>query len=380
MPTAVVPLGSELKRKKWMREGLIQAASQSFWNPMTSNSRQGIVYQQNNPNAGEGHTVVFDFSGNLSGRAVKDKETAYGKGEQKRKFSDKLTVARYRIPVNNGDVFDAVDIGDLSISQHGDSRAKLGDLFIRFKDQSIFDAGQGLLAQSPSHVIDLGTAFTFDELLEIETTLKTSVGFTSGGIRRPLEPFRTQDGRAMWLFVIDAHMAAKLRADAKFQSITASGDVRGNNNRNISGVIAKMGALIIVEGPTFFGWTSGSTQGWGLNDSEIELSGLRQYDGATASSALWTGQEGFSYASSNLHSRGLLLGAGGLQVAFGKMPDYKFQESQDFGITSESAVEFWMETRKTYLQIESTDNNDYKQAKVANIDYGVIAVDVQIGS
>jgi hypothetical protein len=39
-----------------------------------------------------------------------------------------------------------------------------------------------------------------------------------------------------------------------------------------------------------------------------------------------------------------------------------------------------METRKTYLQIESTDNNDYKQAKVANIDYGVIAVDVQIGS
>lgn len=378
MPTAVVPLGSELKRKKWMREGLLQAASKSFWNPMTGNSRSSVVYQANNPTAGEGHTVVFDFSGNLSGKAVKDKDTAYGKGEQKRKFSDKITVSRYRIPVNNGDEFDGVDIGDLSITQHADSRAKLADLFVRFKDQSIFDAAQGLLGQAPSHVIDLGTAFGFDQLLTIETILKTSQGFTTGGVRRPLEPFRTDDGRAMWLFIIDAYMAKLLKADTKYQSIVPNADVRGNNNRVLSGVIGKLGQLIIIEAPSFFGFTAGTTAGWGLEDSEIEIAGLRQYDGADPASALWTGQTGYNPASTSLHSRGLIVGAGGLQTAFGKMPDYKWQQSTDFGITSESAVEFWMASRKTHLSTESTDANDYKAAKVANIDYGCIAVDVEV--
>lgn len=379
MPTAVVPIGSELKRKKWMREGLVQAASKSFWNPMTGNNRASVVYQANNSSAGDGHTVVFDFSGNLSGRAVKDKETAYGKGEQKRKFSDKITVSRYRIPVNNGDEFDAVDIGDLAISQHADSRAKLADLFVRFKDQAIFDAAQGLLGQAPTHVIDLGTTFGFDQLLTIETTMKTSQGFSTGGIRRPLEPFRTEDGRAMWLFIIDATMAKMLKADSKFQSIVVQGDIRGNGNRVISGVIGKLGNLVIVEAPNFFGETAGaSAPGWGLNDSNIEISGLRQYAGADPTTASWTGQSSFDYAHANLHSRGLIVGAGGLQTAFGKMPDYKFQPSTDFGITSESAVEFWMESRKTRLTTESVDSTDYAAAKIANIDYGVVAVDVEV--
>jgi len=117
--------------------------------------------------------------------------------------------------------------------------------------------------------------------------------------------------------------------------------------------------------------------GWGLNDSGIEISGLRQYDGAAPASAAWTGQTGFDYASADLHSRGLILGAGALQLGFGKHPDYKWQPSEDFAITSESAVEFWMETQKCKLTAE---NDDYKAAKVAAVDYGVVAVDVQIGS
>lgn len=378
MPTAVVPLTSDLKRKAWLREGLIQAASKSFWNPMSGSTRQAIVYQENNPTASEGHTVVFDFSGNLAGKAIKDKDTAYGKGEQKRKFSDKITVSRYRIPVNNGDEFDAVDIGDLSISQHSDSRAKLGDLFVRFKDQSIFDAGQGLLVQAPSHVIDLGTTFTYNNLISIETTLKTSNGFTTGGMRRPLEPFRTEDGQSLWLFIIDAAMAGLLRKDSLFQTIVSNADIKGNNNRTISGVIARMGALVIVEAPNFFGSTDGSALGWGLDQSSIEMAGLRQYSGTDPTTSAWTGQATFDFASATLHSRGLLLGAGGIQLAFGKMPDYKFQESTDFAITSESAVEFWMDSRKTNLKVESTDTTDYAMAKVAGYDYGVIAVDVQV--
>ena len=389
MTTAVVSIGSELQRKRWMRKGLVQSASMSFWNPMTGTTADSVVFQANNENAAEGHTVVFDFDGNLSGKAVKGKETAFGKGEQKRKFSDKLTVERYRLPVDNGDSFDGVDIGDLSINQHSDSRAKLSDLFVRFKDQALFDSAQGNLlvqgqgAQAATHVIDLGTTFTWNQLVDIERTLKTSNGFTTGGVRRPLNPYRVrrgENGREMplWIFIIDSAMAGKLRKDtAGYQTVVKDADVRGQNNRLFSGVIGQVGALLVIEAPQYFGDTSGTKTGWSMNDYSVEIAGLRQYAGASAATAVWTGQEGFDYASSTLHSRGLIMGAGALQIGFGKQPDYKWQPSQDFAIKSESALEVWMEVRKTKLTAE---NDDYKAAKIAGIDFGVVAVDVQVQS
>ena len=383
MATGQVRLDSDLKRKQWMREGLVQAASKSFWSPLTGNTMDSVVFQAKKDGAKEGHTVVFDFDGNLSGKARKGKETAYGTGEQKRKFSDKLTVERYRLVADNGDVFDGVDIGDLTINQHTDSRTKLGDLFVRFKDQALFDAAQGVtitqqgVVQAPTHVIDLGTTFTWNVLTDIEKTIKTSQGFTSGGVRRPLKPYMTKNGEPVWLYVIDAAMAAILRKDtAGYQNVLRSADVRGPDNRLIKGVIGKIGALLIVEADLFFGYTEGTTSGVGFNDSEIEMSGLRQYDGTNPATALWTGQEGFDYNSTNLHSRGVILGAGALQLAFGKQPDYKFQESQDFSITAESCVEFWMEAQKTKLKAES--GAAYKGAKIADVDFGVVVTDLEV--
>lgn len=385
MATAVVPYSSELRRKKWMREGLVQAASKSFWSPMTGTTKDSVVFQANNENAGDGHTVVFDFDGNLSGKAVKGKDTAYGKGEQKKKFSDKLTVERYRLVVDNGDKFDGVDIGDLSINEHSDSRSKLGDLFIRFKDQALFDAAQGNLLQSdgsrqaPTHIIDLGTAFTWNQLADIEKILRTSNGFTTGLVRRPVDPYRMANGEPVWLFAVDAAMATLLRKDtAGYQAVLKDADARGDGNRLIKGVIGRIGRLMVVEAEHFFGETEGTAGGWGMQQSGVEMAGLRQYDGANPLTALWTGQTGFNYASTSLHSRGLILGSGALQLGFGKMPDYKLQVSQDFGIKSESALEVWMEARKCKLSVEG--NPDYKQAKIANIDYGVVAVDVQVQS
>jgi hypothetical protein len=385
MSTGSVKVGSALERRKWMREGMIQKASQSFWNPYTGTTKDSVVFQANNQNSGEGHTVVFDFDGNISGKAVKGKDTAFGKGEQKRKFSDKVTVERYRLVVDNGDKFDGVNIGDLKINEHSDSRSKLSDLWVRWKDQALFDSAQGLLTtndsgvQNATHSIDLGSTFNFNQLLDIERTLKTSNGYTVGGIRRPLTPFRTTGGaeRPLWIFVIDSAMANMLRKDtAGYQTLVRSGDVRGNNNANFTGVIGQIGALLIVEANQFFGSTAGTTLGWGLEDSEIEMSGLRQYDGTDPTTAIWTGQEGFDYNSTNLHSRGLILGTGALQLAFGKMPDYRFQASTDFAIKSESALEVWVEARKTVLKAE---NKDYTQAKVAKIDYGVVVVDLKVG-
>lgn len=380
MPTGVVKIGSDLERRKWMREGMIQAASKSFWTPMTGASKDSVVFQANNENSKEGHTVVFDYDGNLSGKAIKGKNTAYGKGEQKRKFSDKITVERYRLPVDNGDKFDGVNIGDLSINEHQDSRTKLGDLWVRWKDQALFDAAQGLVTtldenvQSATHVIDVGSTFNFNTLLDIERTLKTSQGYTTGSIRAPLVPYRVETGvngqQPVWLMLLDAHMAAQLRKDTSgWQTIIKDGDVRGGNNRNLTGVIGRVGSLMIMEAPSFFGATEGSGAGFTIDQSEVEIAGLRQFDTANS---VWTGQEGFDFGST-LKSRSLILGAGALQCAMGKQPDYRFQSSEDFGIKSESALEVWTEVRKSRYKLES--GKEYNQAKVAGIDTGVVAVD-----
>lgn len=362
-----IQIGSELKRKKWMREGLVQAKSKSFWAPYTGRTADSIVVQENNDSAKEGHTIVFDYDGNLAGKAIKGKNTAFGKGEQKKKFSNTLTVDRYRLVVDNGDAFDAVDVGDLSLSQHSDSREKLGDLFVRWKDQILFDTAQGLLGQSPTHIIDLGSTFDYNTLLEVEKDIKTSRGFTTGGTRSPLAPFRTSAGEPMWLFVVDTLMATMLKKSSGYQSLVYNADVRGNENRALKGVIGKIGNLVIVEANTFFGTSDTTTMG--LDATSVEISGLRLKD----ANSVWTGQPGYDAATDQI-SRGLIMGANALQIGFGKMPDYKFQESEDFGIKSESALETWLGTQKTRL-IAETD--DYSSAKLAGFDWGVIAVDVK---
>ena len=373
---AYIKIGSDLRRKKWMREGLVQAKSKSFWAPFTGMTSDSPIVQVNNTNAADGHTVVFDYDGNLSGRAIKGKDTAFGKGEEKKKFSDKIVVERYRLVVDNGDAFDAVDVGDLSLSQHSDSRSKLADLFVRWKDQMINDALQGANGQVATHVIDLGSTFDSDNLIDIENKVKTASGFTTGNLspRSPLYPYRTADGKACWLFLVDSFMATLLKKSSKYQSLVYNADVRGNENRAIKGVIGKIGSLIIVEADVFFGYSAKDTvaNSFGvinIEDTEVEISGLRRYDEA----GRWTGQQGFDPTDA-LTSRGLVIGQNAAQIAFGKMPDYHFQESTDFGIKSESCLEVWTNTQKVRLLNEQ---DDYKAARLAGYDFGVIAVDVE---
>lgn len=365
-----VPLGSDLKRKKWVREGLIQSKSKSFWSPFTGQSADSVVYQVNKTDAAEGHTVVFDYDGNLAGKAIKGKDTAFGKGEQKKKFSNTLAVDRYRLVVDNGDKFDGVDIGDLSINEHSDSRDKLADLFVRFKDQTIFDAAQGLKGSAPTHIINLGSTFDYNALLDVERKLKTSQSYSTGGARRPLQPYMLADGRPVWLFIMDPSMAAALKKSAGYQALVYNADVRGADNRALKGVFGKIGNLLLLEADQFFGYTDSASTTWGLEANSVEIAGLRQKD----ANGKWTGQPGY-IATGNQVSRGLLMGANAIQIGFGKMPDYKIQFSEDFAIKSESALEVWMETQKTILKAEMAD---YDNGKVANTDWGVIAVDLTI--
>jgi hypothetical protein len=369
---AFVNIGSELIRKKWVMEGLVQAQSKSFFSPFTGGDRNSIVVQANSDSATEGHTVVFDYDGNLATKAIAGANTAYGNGEEKKKFSDKMTVNRYRFPVKNGDKFYGAEIENLKLTQHGDSRAKLADMFYRHKDQMLFDCAQGVKHATPTHIIDLTATFDYTALLNIETIIKTGIGFSTGSQRAPLKPYMLVDGQPVWLMLVDSYMSRAIKTSSNYQTLVYNADVRGNDNRAIKGVFGKIGNLLLVEASNFFGSTDTATLPLTADKTSTEIAGLRRYN---SDSSLWSGQPGYVVASTKNRSRGVVLGANALQIGFGKMPDYLFQVDQDFGKTSESALETWMETQKTKLVAET---EDYEAAKVAGIDYGVIAVDVTL--
>ena len=373
--TAVVDYNSDLVRKRWIQEGLIKFKDKSFWQSYIGRTINSIIYQQTNPNAKEGHTVVFDFDGEIVAGPVRGKEQALGKGETKRKFSDKITVDRFRFTVDNGDAFDGVNIGDLSITQHQDSRMKLARKWTRFKDQGYFDTAQ----HSATHIIDAGSTFDLSSLLDIENTIKTGNGYSVGGKRLPLMPFETSNGQPVWIIVIDSPIKTKFLKDSGSQNLLAQADLRGNENRLFKGILGKIGNFLIIEADSFFG-----TQLGPIMDSdnyfdysaigELLTSGMRQYKEEADGTKIWTGEKGFDSSNGTLYSRAVILGAGAMQHAWGKMPDYKVQESPDFGIKSESLLELWTGLKATVLKAE---NDDYA-VNIGGISYGIVAVDVQI--
>lgn len=373
--TAVVPYGSELERKGWMVRGLVQARATSFWEGLTG-GEDAVVYQTNDLSKGAGHEVVFDFDGNLTSKAHVDKEQAFGNSEQKKKFSDKLRVRRLRWSVDNGDEFDAININSLDLTTHEDSRSKLSDLFIRAKDQFLFDAAQGFLsANGPSHTIlpngkanigalVAGDTAGYDFMMDVEDICKSGDGYTTGDKRRPMEPFQLSNGKRKWLWIIDSRVARDIRKDDGFIGVVANADYRGSDNRLIKGVIGEIGSLIVIEAQNFFGVSSSKV----IGKTEVEVCGLRKVDSA----GLFEGELGFGASGTVIASRSLILGRGALQVGMGKMPDYRWQPSEDFGIKSESALITYMNVQKTVLLAE---NDDYEDAKVAGYDYGVVVVD-----
>lgn len=370
--TGQVAIGSDLVRKAWVLEGLIQRAAISFWAPYKGKTMDSIILVENETNSKNGHTVVFDFDGNLSGKPVKGNTTATGTGEQKKKFSDKVTVADYRYVVDNGTRFDGVNIGDLSINEHQDSRAKLADLWVRSDDQAFFD----LVQQEAEFGINFAAGtFNLDGVMKLETAVKTGTGFDvhPAGITRrlPLKPFKLEGGEGVWIVVLD--VAAK----AAFLSSTGAGaalqqaDVRGNENRLIKGVIGKIGSFLFVEAPMFFGTTTGpivSDGYYNYDNNAVEIAGLRQQD----ANGNWTGEK--AYDGTPTTSRVVVLGAGALQKANGMMPDYKW-EATDFGKFSESCLEVWCAAKPSKLFAENTD---YAAGKAAGYNYGMVYADVAL--
>jgi len=374
--TGVVTYGSVLKRRQWMLEGLVQKAATSWWAGFKGSTKDSIVFVTTDASKGAGHEVVFQFGGNASGAAKLDKEKLRGNEEQKKQFSDKIRVRRIRHGLDNGDEFDSIDIGNQPLSSHENSRGLLADWYVRQSDQWLFDAAQGRLNNEtlthivrPNNRATIGALtatdkFGYDFLVKLETTIKTSKNYTVGGKRRRLEPFTFAGGMRKYLLLIDAKQAEDMALDTKLQEILSQGDVRGNDNRLIRGYMGTFRSFIIVEADDF----QGEAISRAIGKTSVEVPGLRQIN----EDGVFSGEAGFDTAGKKVASRAVVLGAGALQQAFGRQPDYHFKSSDDYDITSGSAIEMWTNVQSTILKAENTD---YTEAKVAGFQYGIVAVD-----
>jgi len=375
--TAFLDYDSDLIRKGWVKEGLVQNAAKSFWAAYTGSTGGSVVYQKNMTSVTEGNNIIFDYDGYLTGEMALDREQAWGKGEGKRKFSGSLKIRRGRIPVNNGDKFNGKEIGDLSITEHGDSRRKLADLWTRHKDQAHFDSVQGRLdSLTNSHVFrpnDRATIsallttdiMSYDYILELSEKMLEGDGFAVGSKRMPLKPFQTKDGEDIWNLMLDNKAWFDLRKDDRWQDLVAQGDIRGLNNFLFKGQPIRIGNLMVTVAPIFFGVSTDRRAG----KTKPEIAGFRKLD----EDGLYSGEVGFGAVGEKIIAcRSVLLGAGALQYGMGMEPNYNLEFSPDHKITSESLLEVWFNVQKTQLLPETVD---YDEARIGNMDYGVIAVD-----
>lgn len=393
--SGVVNYGSKLERNQWMKEGLQEAQSLSFWSPYKGTTLDAVIVQQQTSTAGNGHTIVMDYDGNYAGAARRGKEKAYGFGGVKLKFSDTLTSERLRYPINNGDKFEGIAIGDLSINEHVDSREKLADNWVRQNDQFWFDIGQGYLrGEKPTHAYlpgaktaskDLvsGDILGYNECVKMEQAIKTGKGWSIGGKRRPMKPYQGTSANnganpsPVYLVVLTSGQTADLKLDTKFSTVLSQADVRGRNNMALTGYIGKVGNTIYVEAPTYFGHEDevGNNK---LGKNVVEMSGLRRIKIKADGTELFEGTAAYdaeNTTGTKVIDRGLIVGAGAYTEGIGMDPDYKYQSSDDFGIDSESMMEWWGQAQATILKPE---NGDYNKAKVGNMTYGLAYFDTYV--
>jgi len=135
---------------------------------------------------------------------------------------------------------------------------------------------------------------------------------------------------------------------------------------------------MILEAPTYFGEEDivGNNT---LGKNIVEMSGLRgMLKVTTGGTELFEGTEAYDAAVATnatgtvYFDRGLIIGAGAFQEGIGMDPDYGFQSSDDFGIDSESMLEWWGQAQACILKPET---EDYKKAKIGNMTFGLAYID-----
>ena len=376
-----------LKRQQWIRQGILKSQTKSMFDAYKGTSSEAMIYVKRNEVSTDknGHKVNYDYDGYLVGGMITGDNTAFGNGETKLKFSDSIEVVKKRLVVDNGTEYDAVNIGSTNLSTMTDSRSKLSNLFTKHVDQAIIDAGQGVLnGDSPSHIIRPNAKasiaalastdiMSYDFIMQVNTALLDGTDYTDGDDRPPLQPFMMEDGEEVFLWLLDPVQAQQLKQDDDFKANVSRADLRGTKNRFFKRALGKVGNFVFIEMKTFAGKNLGAGDGSVLGEQKVQIAGLRRFN----EDGLMTGQSGFPGTTKIIAARSIIMGAGAIQMAWGKSPDYRLEE-KDFGNMSQSALVSWFNVKKCILTAENGDYTDGDVRGYQDIDFGIVNVETYV--
>ena len=395
---------SPLIRESWAPTVIVDAQKRSYFNPYMSRggNTDAVIYRASGMER-QGHTVNFPGVGKLVDPVIEGNALGKGKGEKLRVFSSELKAKRFRKITQTDTGYDRHESGFESYLNESGLRGKLTEYFRRWYDQYIFDSLQGVAERTQgannefraTHAIRFpfessSVKFGYNELQKVERIAATGEGFdrSSAGTRTPLSPYSMEGMYDMHALFIDPDVKEVLRSSAGFQNIAKDADVRGMKNKLLGRAIGTVGNLIVVEMPRHKGTTtmtsaigpyafsdaegtvvSSNNTGLTREDVGTEACGMRQFD----SNGNWTGQSTFN-SSGERWSRCILVGAQAIQVGFSQMPVLR-TDSNNIDDLTEIVLETWMGAQKTKWDPEA--RGDYDDARVTNLDYSAIAVDVQ---
>lgn len=442
----VVPLNSSLVNPNsnlhyfsWVRRNMLEAHRMSPFDALIGKSNESVIYKAFNENGGmQGHQVVFDILGEMVKGGITDDQTASGKGETFRLFEDSLWIQQFRYVGKHPTRYEAHDVNRNNLADPQPMMNALRSRYLKYRDQRFYDNLQGLLArpngggsiipQHPTHLMVYGVGgsngvakFSYDQWQEVQENIAIGENWAYGSKRRPLDPFKTEMTEQMlmpqrncYLMFIDASVAKIIKNDINgFRNIMTSGDVRGNKNRVIEGVIGKIDEMIFVKIPTFYGKTAynekvgaydttatGDAAATGViankansiseienpnnvfpiedERNEIYRTGLRQRDG----NGYYSGQPNFGVqqGGTQLHNerwvRCPVVGGSAMQYGIGLEPTFT-RELKDGGNQLESFLTTWYSIQKTKLK-EAKEGSDYEGANITGIDLGCFCVDIRV--
>lgn len=375
-----------IERKDWdAMTALKTFRNTSFFEGLKSRATNSPIVQQMF-NINKGHNLIFQYSYQFTQGPVTQNTQALGTGEIPMLLQDEMSFIRTRYTGQVEDIFDTSQFGASGLSEVAFIQGEIVKNYHRHVDQAIFDTMQGHHWNErsnrfdlPSGVVEVTGGLSLDTMIDLGVAAST--GIVNGVQREPLRPFAVMDGRQVYALIVDNYTAAELKKSQDFKVMMSGSDVRGNTNRNISGVIGLFHNILVIEAPIASGviapeLTQGTTLareiGVGFkNVKHVIQPGLRLQDAA----GLWTGEVGFD-AKNIKKRRCILVGAGAISYGIAKTPVFGVKSSEDYDIFKETMLEVWMELQKTQYTIAR--GRDPEEMRIAGLDFGQLTVDINL--
>lgn len=402
--------GSPLDRQSWIRMSMASAASKSVLTRFTGTTPRSMIMTHYKPNVQDGNQVIFQMRGVPNGAPIAGTGDLGDVGELPRYFNDKLVMNMY------GKVFTALSVyADRNVGERNTEQMLMADgadWYARHKEQMIWDALQGNLADFSTSAEGSGDGtaatngatrvktfaynggnaqFSLDEINELSRIANNPTGLdydVTNGAGSPLAPFAIKmgpDGAQVLRRVafIGPETLKILRNSNDFKEFIGAADVRGDASRVIMGVLADFDDILFVRVPRAYSALKGTpidsdnntkNSVWTPDKVEIDMqAGVRSYD----ANGRWSGDSRYSNSGAQ-YERNVLCGAGALQYAMALNPTFVKGDKTNFDRQFSYGLNYIGNVQKCKWDPEK--RGDYKLGKIGNLDYGVIAFDVQFSS